>query len=79
MSAGRKKDPIWFYFNEKFEVGKKGNRAICKKCGKEMQGLVARLKNHISTCVNKDVDDPQQASEGKCHVFVLNYYYNANN
>lgn len=74
MSAGRKRDPIWLYFKEKFEVGKKGSRAICKKCEKEMQGLVARLKNHLSICasIEKDADDPQQASEGKCHVFVFN-------
>lgn len=72
MSAGRKRDTIWFYFNEKIEVGKKGSRAICKKCGKEMQGLVARLKNHFSTCgsTNEDVDDPQQLSEGKSHACV---------
>lgn len=79
MSAGRKKDPIWFYFHDKLEVGKKGSRAVCKKCGKEMQGLVARLKNHFSICANqtinedKDVDDPQ-LSEGKCYVFMFNYY-----
>ena len=31
MSAGRNKDSIWFYFHDKFEVGKKENRAVCKK------------------------------------------------
>lgn len=79
MSSGRKKDPIWYYFNEKFEVGKKGRRAICKTCGKEMQGLVARLKSHYSICaiITKDLDDPEQPSEGKCH-HVFNYYI-ANN
>ena len=75
MSAGSKRDPIWFYFNEKIEVGKKGSRAVCKKCGKEIEGLVARLKNHFSICesTNEDVDDPQQSSERKFHMFVFNY------
>ena len=42
MSAGRKKDPIWVYYHEKIELGKKRSKAACKLCQKEMQGLVSR-------------------------------------
>lgn len=74
MISGRKRGSIWYYFNEKSEIGKKGSRAICKKCGKELQGLVSRLKYHFSNCERDsgNVDDPQQPSTGKCHLF--NYY-----
>ena len=56
MSAGREKDPIWFYFNFKFDVGKKGSRTVCRKCKTEMQGLLPRIKNHFSICANQSVN-----------------------
>lgn len=50
--SGRKKDPIWIHFIEKSNKteGKLGNRAICKKCRHEMQGLVERMKVHWQKC-----------------------------
>lgn len=51
--SGRKRDPIWENFDARKE--KTGVRAICKKCGKELQGLVCRLRKHISQCTQKNV------------------------
>ena len=48
--SGRKSDHVWQYFETKNVAGKAGCRATCKKCGKEMQGLVARLKQHYHDC-----------------------------
>ncbi|CAK9299166.1 unnamed protein product [Gordionus sp. m RMFG-2023] len=59
MPSGRKKDPIWRYYDEiKHIRDKTGTRAICKKCKHEMQGLVERLKNHKQKCTN-----PQEGIE----------------
>lgn len=43
--------------------GKSGYRAICKECGKELQGLVARLKHHKETCFPKQDESVDAASE----------------
>lgn len=50
--AGRKKDDIWQFFEEKSlkMEGKKGRRAICKKCNLEIQGIAERLKKHYAKC-----------------------------
>lgn len=48
--SGRKRDNIWIFYNEKKSDSSKFLRAICKKCGSEMQGLVARMKKHIEKC-----------------------------
>ncbi|XP_074806236.1 uncharacterized protein LOC141985961 [Natator depressus] len=51
MAAGRKSDPVWEYFNEvPLPVGKTGMRAKCKQRNKEMQGLVAQMKQHHEKC-----------------------------
>ncbi|KAM7152724.1 uncharacterized protein RBU57_012746 [Macrochelys suwanniensis] len=51
MAAGRKRDPVWDYFNEvPLPVGKTGMHAKCKQCNKEMQRLVARMKQHHAKC-----------------------------
>ncbi|XP_074922891.1 protein lin-7 homolog A isoform X2 [Chelonoidis abingdonii] len=51
MAAGHKRDPIWKYCNEvPLPVGKTGMRAKCKQCTKEMQCLVARMKQHHEKC-----------------------------
>ena len=42
--SGRKCDSIWHYFETKYLIGKAGCHATCKKCGKELQWLIARLK-----------------------------------
>lgn len=54
--AGRKKDSVWLYFSEEATVSGKGAKAKCKVCGKEMMGLVARMKKHKETCC-KSLDD----------------------
>ena len=48
--SGRKQDIIWLNFDRVVVPGKKGYRAKCKKCAKEMQGLVVRLKQHSAAC-----------------------------
>lgn len=46
-SHGRKKDPIWIYFEEMgAELGKTCQRVRCKTCKKPVQKLVARMKTH---------------------------------
>ncbi|XP_073529434.1 uncharacterized protein [Phyllobates terribilis] len=62
MVAGRKRDPVWEYFNEApSPIGKAGMRAKCKRCNKEMQGLVARMRQHHEKC--GDDDDQRNTSE----------------
>ncbi|XP_055845077.1 uncharacterized protein LOC129911335 [Episyrphus balteatus] len=48
--TGRKKDPIWTHYNEIHDVNKKGSRAVCKACNKEIQGIPQRLKEHFKSC-----------------------------
>ncbi|XP_060543270.1 uncharacterized protein LOC132710658 [Pantherophis guttatus] len=51
MAAGRKRDPVWQYFNEvPLPIGK----ANCKHCNKEMKGLVARMRQHHEKCCDED-------------------------
>ena len=47
--SGRRYDIVWLYFDKLKLPGKTGCRAKCKKCGKEKQGLVARMKQHLVT------------------------------
>ena len=65
IMSGRKSDHVWIYFDTKKEVGKAGCRATCKKCGKEMQGLVARLKQHYHECTIF-IDSTDDASADLC-------------
>ena len=46
--SGRRHDNIWLYFHKTKLPGKTGCRAKCKGCGKEIQGLVARMKQHYT-------------------------------
>jgi len=57
--AGRSKDGIWQEFDELPSTsGKSGCRAKCKACGKELQGLVQRMKSHIQQCnMPSEVDE----------------------
>jgi BED zinc finger len=48
--SGRKKDIIWKYFDKSTTPGKCGAKATCKKCKKQMQGLVTRMRMHYGTC-----------------------------
>ncbi|XP_073413022.1 uncharacterized protein [Dendrobates tinctorius] len=59
MAAGRKRDPIWVHFVEMpaADLGKKGARAKCKYCQKDIQGLVCRLKSHYENCNQKGNED----------------------
>ncbi|GBP22163.1 hypothetical protein EVAR_10673_1 [Eumeta japonica] len=51
MSTGRKKDPLWQYFSElPGESDKKTLRVKCKYCNKNMVGLIARMKAHLTKC-----------------------------
>lgn len=66
--AGRKKDSIWLFFSELETVSGKGLKAKCKTCGKEMMGLVSRMKKHKELCRNLSDDDdssiiPQKTDE----------------
>lgn len=54
MSSGRKKHSIWSFFLEKKQFGKKGSRATCKNCNKELQGLVERLIKHHQICSSSE-------------------------
>lgn len=66
MATGRKKDSIWNHFVQREVPGKTGFRAECKKCKKEIVGLVARMKIHFDSCASggavdyQDGDDPSQ-------------------
>ena len=63
-SCGRKRDPIWNYFEELPKVlGKTGVRAKCIYCHNESQGLVARLKKYYDKCPKKAVDAATYATE----------------
>lgn len=51
--TGRKSDSIWNYFEKSIALpGRKGCRAVCKKCGKSMEGQVARMKKHYDKCLS---------------------------
>ena len=50
MSAGRKQDAVWLLFEKLPAPSATGCKAKCKDCGKVMQGIVARMKQHRGTC-----------------------------
>ena len=50
--SGRKQGCVWLYFDKTKVVGKVGCRATCKRCGKEIQGFVARMKQHYDSCTD---------------------------
>lgn len=54
-TAGRKRDAIWDEYVEVQGESNKFKRAMCKKCCKEMQGLVRRMKAHFVTCSRESV------------------------
>jgi len=69
---GRKKNVIWHYYIEK--QGKKSKRAVCKKCGKEMQGLTSRMKSHFNKCSNNsnnEKDVTQNKSAGTYIIIII--------
>lgn len=48
--SGRKEDYIWQFFIKITDAKKTGCRAVCKKCKKEIQGIVQRMKIHHQIC-----------------------------
>lgn len=70
---GRRKDLVWLYFNEVKNDKRKGCRARCKNCNKEMEGQVARMKKHIETCNNSHHhSDSDSVDNGK---YLFYHYY----
>lgn len=61
-SGGRKKDGVWDNFIQRIQEDKKGSRAVCKECGQEMQGLVVRMKQHLSVCRSKTANQGDEAA-----------------
>ena len=57
-SCGRKQDSIWQYFDKSVKPGKTGCRATCRSYPKEMQGIPARMKLHLTQCINVDNKQP---------------------
>ena len=55
-SQGRNEFSVWQHFIKNKVVGKLGCRAVCKKCDKQLQGLVDRLKSHWETCKSETSD-----------------------
>ena len=49
LISDRKQDCVLLYLDKIKVVGKAICRGICKKCGKEMQGVVSRIKKSIKT------------------------------
>ncbi|XP_047538459.1 uncharacterized protein LOC125072033 [Vanessa atalanta] len=45
----REKDPVWSYFSCT-KTKNTGLWARCKKCNKEMQGIINRMKSHVKVC-----------------------------
>jgi translation initiation factor 2 alpha subunit (eIF-2alpha) len=52
--SGRRQDALWKHFNRKRAHSEKGKteyvRAECKKCKKDMAGLVKRMRAHYEKC-----------------------------
>ena len=46
----RQLDSVWNYFEKVVQIGKTGCRAKCKRCSKDIQGIVARMKCHVDIC-----------------------------
>lgn len=76
--AGRQKDSVWAEFEEVATHSQnQGIRAKCKVCGKELQGLVQRLRDHKKKCKEpqRDSDLEAETIEGNYESFILYYLY----
>lgn len=79
--TGRRKHPIWFYFDEEITQGK-SKRAICKDCKLSIVALVERMIKHKMTCKtnikneiieqNSNPEDPNVERKG---IMNINNYY----
>ncbi|XP_029655938.1 uncharacterized protein LOC115229781 [Octopus sinensis] len=56
--SGRKRDSLWAYFDKRIIPGKTGSRARCRNCGKDIQGLVSRMRQHHLLC-RSNIDIPE--------------------
>ncbi|KAG5865404.1 hypothetical protein JTB14_010849 [Gonioctena quinquepunctata] len=56
--SGRKRDPIWKYFEECNQQNPTNKKAVCKSCGKTLQAMVSRMQKHKSSCKN----DPEETN-----------------
>lgn len=52
--TGRKRDSVWLSFDTVTNVDRKGVRAKCKQCLKEIEGQVSRMKSHAEQCSPPD-------------------------
>jgi len=50
---------------------KKSKRAVCKKCGKEMQGLTSRMKSHFNKCSNNSEEDVTQNKSAGTYIVIV--------
>lgn len=50
--SGRKRDPIWNYFEETNKENPTNKKAVCKVCGKTLQAMVSRMQKHKISCKN---------------------------
>jgi hypothetical protein len=56
MSTGRKRDPVWIYFNKVPRQGKSGSRAKCKKCSEEIEAQAQRTSAQLSSALSAGPD-----------------------
>lgn len=67
-NGGRRKDLTWLYFDEIKSDKRKGYRAKCKTCNKEIEGQISRMKNHMEKCRGFLNHNSDQDSVGKCYL-----------
>ena len=61
--TGRRLNPVWRHFDRKFGA-KKNHKAVCKACGKELQGIPTRLEKHVETCLKTIKPDETPEKRG---------------
>lgn len=69
-SGGRKRDVVWLSFNEIKLESRKGIRAECKSCKKELEGQVVRMRSHLLKCKGKGRSDTNENAVGKLFDFI---------
>ncbi|XP_045110374.1 uncharacterized protein LOC123504116 [Portunus trituberculatus] len=55
---GRKRDPVWQFFDKVFNGS--AFRAKCRKCKQEMSPLLAKMKTHMMTYHQLQINNPTQ-------------------
>ena len=64
----RQQDPVWKFFNRIKKDNNSGPWAVCKKCDKQMQGIVERLRKHYEECYARKVDSNSDADTDSVEV-----------